>query len=164
MQFPLNTVTQRRNKIGSFFFLCLLSFTSLNVLDCVGNTLLASWTSLMIVFGHSMHLLANLSLHPRPPFHFFDSLLFLILKEECFSVADAKLSSLLEIILVNLSLYRRLLFAFLFPILLEECFLRQNCWKSCPCQGQRHLFTDFCEPVSQAGRLQPCYLLQFVSS
>ena len=58
----LNAVTA--HKIGSFFFLCLLSFTFLNVLDSVGNTLLASWTSLMTVSAHSMHLLANLSLHP----------------------------------------------------------------------------------------------------
>ena len=103
----LNAVTA--HKIGSFFFLCLLSFTFLNVLDSVGNTLLASWTSLMTVSAHLMHLLANLSLHP-----------FYLLavpndeREECLLESDAKLSSSLEIILVNLGLYLPPLLVFFF--------------------------------------------------
>ena len=37
-----------------------------SVFSLLGNALLTSWTSLMTVSGHSMHLLANLNLHHLP--------------------------------------------------------------------------------------------------
>ena len=88
----LRRFSKLTNSSASVCFLSNLStFFSQQGTPCFplwGNTLLASWTSLMTVSGHSMHLLANLGLHqPRSCF-----LVLLFWKSECFLMQNYRLS------------------------------------------------------------------------
>ena len=151
-----------QHKIGSFFFLCcLLSFTFLKVPTLLGHTLLSSWTSLMTVSGHSMHLLANLNYTSSPPLPF----LLVLVRRERGMLSGGWCKTILSA--PNHSRQSQSASAsFLLSCLLLTNSVNAFWGKTILPVGNhvlpkaRHLSTDFCEPA----RLQPCYLPQFVSS